>query len=205
MESKIRAATMASQRGVDVVIASGFEKHVVNRIFTGEVIGTVFTEKWEMQALTPRQVCVKAKTMAKTLAGLDGDMRTALLRRVAAAVVAKVDDIVRENEADVSAFSAPPVTAEQILGLANSFEVLAKMQDPIGTSVTKRSITNGLVMERVTTPLGVVLVLGDVVEVFLQAIALCLRTGNSLIFYDCMSKRGLGKWLCEVKGPGKMF
>eukprot|EP01061_Rhynchopus_euleeides_P047823 TRINITY_DN9860_c0_g2_i1.p2 TRINITY_DN9860_c0_g2~~TRINITY_DN9860_c0_g2_i1.p2 ORF type:complete len:741 (+),score=314.85 TRINITY_DN9860_c0_g2_i1:98-2320(+) len=186
MESKIRAASLASQRGVDVIIASGFEKNVVDRIFEGEVMGTVFTDKWESQALTPRQVCMKGKSVTKDLVGIDGPTRSELLRRVARGLTNRVDEIIRANEADVEAShgKASSVTAEQILGMTNSFEVLARMEDPVDKVVTSRLITEGLRMERVTTPLGLVLVLGDMIEVLLQVVALCLRTGNSLLYYD---------------------
>ena len=192
MESKIRAASLASQRGVDVVVANGFENNVIERVFEGEVLGTVFTEKWEMQALTARQVCLMASSVTKELGQISGGVRTQNLRDLAKALLQNKAAILKAHASDCSVDDLgdeempTPLSAESIEAIANSFEVLAQIEDPLGKVVVNRLITGGLELQKRTTSLGVVLVVGDLVEDLLQAIALAIRTGNSLLYYNGM-------------------
>eukprot|EP01063_Lacrimia_lanifica_P010137 TRINITY_DN16894_c0_g1_i1.p1 TRINITY_DN16894_c0_g1~~TRINITY_DN16894_c0_g1_i1.p1 ORF type:complete len:716 (+),score=313.64 TRINITY_DN16894_c0_g1_i1:109-2256(+) len=186
MESKINAANLAAQRGVDVVIASGFEKNIIQRLFSGEVLGTVFTDKWEMQALTPRQICVLATESLASINKTTSEQRTHLLQKLAAVFREKHAAILKANELDVAGCGGDKValTPEQIDSMAHIFSAVATAKDPCGVVLERREITNGLVLERVASPLGVVLFAGeDTVESYAQAVALALRTGNGLIFY----------------------
>eukprot|EP01064_Diplonema_japonicum_P000409 TRINITY_DN10285_c0_g1_i2.p1 TRINITY_DN10285_c0_g1~~TRINITY_DN10285_c0_g1_i2.p1 ORF type:complete len:474 (+),score=111.95 TRINITY_DN10285_c0_g1_i2:49-1470(+) len=188
MESKIRAATLASQRGVDVVVASGYERNVIDRLFAGEVMGTVFTEKWEMQALTPRQTCAKANQCKSELHTMSGSTRSDLLRGISEAMIRDAPAILEANNADISA--APEMRSkleldlDAIKAIAKSTSMLANSPDPVGAILEQRELTDGLTLNRTTSPLGVVLALGDAPEVFPQAVSLAMRTGNALIFYD---------------------
>eukprot|EP01059_Diplonema_ambulator_P015409 TRINITY_DN2653_c0_g1_i1.p1 TRINITY_DN2653_c0_g1~~TRINITY_DN2653_c0_g1_i1.p1 ORF type:complete len:430 (+),score=149.61 TRINITY_DN2653_c0_g1_i1:49-1338(+) len=191
MESKIRAAMLASQRGVDVVVASGFEKNVIDRLFAGEVMGTVFTENWEMQALTPRQTCVKAKECKAALNKIDGATRTALLHKVSEAIRKNVQKILRANELDARAsgreeMAKVKLTEESVIAIAKSMDQLASTPDPVNAVTEQRVLTDGLVLQRTMAPLGVVLSLGEAPEVFPQTVSIALRTGNALMFYDGM-------------------
>ncbi|KAJ9460776.1 delta 1-pyrroline-5-carboxylate synthase [Diplonema papillatum] len=192
MESKIRAAQLASQRGVDVVVASGFERNMIERLFNGEVLGTVFTEKWEMQALTPRQTAVKAKNCIVPLSKIVGDTRTKVLNKVAAALRENrnISAILTANEVDLKSAATDEQAAklrlsvEKVEALADGCEMLAGQNDPIGNVIERRLIADGLILERKTSSVGVILAVCEAPEVFPQIVALALRTGNALIFYD---------------------
>lgn len=56
MESKVKSAGWALDRGVSVVICNGNEDHAISRIITGKRIGTFFTQVAEKS--------VSAHTMA---------------------------------------------------------------------------------------------------------------------------------------------
>jgi gamma-glutamyl phosphate reductase len=47
----------------------------------------------------------------------------------------------------------------QIASLANSLRVLSEMKDPIGAVTKRTEIADGLILEKTTCPLGVVLVI----------------------------------------------
>ena len=195
MESKIKAAVLASQRGVDVVIASGYTNSIVGRLFSGEVLGTVFTENWEMQALTPRQAASKARSAVPELSRIDGSTRSDLLFKLSEAIRCPHNKslILESNNMDLTTADMETdvelkyrLTEKQLDALANSLELLATTEDPVGQVLEHRTITEGLVVHKITSPVGVVLSVGETPETFLQVLALTIRTGNCLIFSDGM-------------------
>eukprot|EP00755_Sulcionema_specki_P005767 Sspe_Gene.4996::Locus_1641_Transcript_1_1_Confidence_1.000_Length_1958::g.4996::m.4996/K12657/ALDH18A1, P5CS; delta-1-pyrroline-5-carboxylate synthetase len=194
MESKMNAAWAAAQRGVDVVVASGFEPKVIDRIFQGEVLGTVFTNKWEMQALTPRQVCKRACDCRPALMKLTTEQKDTMLMNVAKALRDNKEMLLKANAKDlkraVEDAQASDLDCEQIKltdvriqSLADGLELLARTPPP--TVLERRELTEHLILEQVTQPIGVVLcVTENSVEVLPQVLGLTLRTGNALILYD---------------------
>eukprot|EP01060_Flectonema_neradi_P032207 TRINITY_DN5084_c1_g1_i3.p1 TRINITY_DN5084_c1_g1~~TRINITY_DN5084_c1_g1_i3.p1 ORF type:complete len:730 (+),score=147.77 TRINITY_DN5084_c1_g1_i3:70-2259(+) len=208
MESKIKAAVLASQRGVDVVIASGYTNSIISRLFSGEVLGTVFTENWEMQALTPRQTASKARGAVPELSRIDGETRSHLLYALSSAINNEHNKkaILEANASDLLTADLEPeiekkyrITEGQLTALSNSLELLSRTDDPVGKVLEHRMITEGLVVQKVTSPVGVVLAVGETPETFLQVVALAIRTGNCLIFFDAASQvRGTFEALFEV-------
>ena len=125
-------------------------------------------------ALAPKE----AKIVALTAAGRR-------LREVEAAVLAA-------NEADVAAAKASGVagsfidrltlTHARLAGVAEGLEVVANLSDPVGETIASWTRPNGLRIDRVRTPLGVVGVIYESrPNVTADAGALCLKAGNAAI------------------------
>jgi len=199
MESKMHAAMLASQKGVDVVIASGSEPRIIERIFAGEVLGTVFTQKWDQQCLTPRQILKRAVDARASIQKATSECRKSILQKLVHLIRERADLIVEANKADLQTVALKSVrhrdseepdtrmvlTTDRVRELATTIEQLSKLDDPIGEVMSMKEVTAGLKLQQETVPLGVVLcVTEDVADVLGHIGALCVLTGNALIVYD---------------------
>lgn len=134
----------------------------------------------------------KARTAARHLAGVGDAAKTAALLRAAQALRAGMADILAANAKDVDAAVAAGISpamldrlkldAARVASMASAVEQVATLADPVGQIIDTRARPNGLVMERVRVPVGV---LGIIYEsrpnVTADAAALGLRSGNAVI------------------------
>ena len=133
-----------------------------------------------------------ARSAARRLASADDATKAAALLAAAAALRASVADILAANAKDVAAAVAAGISPAmldrlkldegRIAAMASAVEQVATLEDPVGQIIDSRSRPNGLVMERVRVPVGV---LGIIYEsrpnVTADAAALGLRSGNAVI------------------------
>ena len=133
-----------------------------------------------------------ARSAARRLAGADDATKAAALLAAAAALRASVADILAANAKDVAAAVAAGISPAmldrlkldegRIAAMSSAVEQVATLEDPVGQIIDSRSRPNGLVMERVRVPVGV---LGIIYEsrpnVTADAAALWLRSGNAVI------------------------
>lgn len=133
-----------------------------------------------------------ARSAARCLAGANDATKAAALLAAAAALRASVADILAANAKDVAAAVAAGISPAmldrlkldegRIAAMASAVEQVATLEDPVGQVIDSRSRPNGLVMERVRVPVGV---LGIIYEsrpnVTADAAALGLRSGNAVI------------------------
>ncbi len=133
-----------------------------------------------------------ARSAARRLAGADDATKAAALLAAAAALRASVADILAANAKDLAAAVAAGISPAmldrlkldegRIAAMASAVEQVATLEDPVGQIIDSRSRPNGLVMERVRVPVGV---LGIIYEsrpnVTADAAALGLRSGNAVI------------------------
>ena len=133
-----------------------------------------------------------ARSAARCLAGANDATKAAALLAAAAALRASVADILEANAQDVGAAVAAGISPAmldrlkldegRIAVMASAVEQVATLEDPVGQIIDSRSRPNGLVMERVRVPVGV---LGIIYEsrpnVTADAAALGLRSGNAVI------------------------
>jgi glutamate-5-semialdehyde dehydrogenase len=134
----------------------------------------------------------KARTAARHLAGVGDAAKTAALRGAAQALRDGMADILAANAKDVDAAVAAGISpamldrlkldAARVASMASAVEQVATLADPVGQIIDTRARPNGLVMERVRVPVGV---LGIIYEsrpnVTADAAALGLRSGNAVI------------------------
>ena len=133
-----------------------------------------------------------ARSAARCLAGANDATKAAALLAAAGALRASVADILAANAKDVAAAVAAGISPAmldrlkldegRIAAMASAVEQVATLVDPVGQIIDSRSRPNGLVMERVRVPVGV---LGIIYEsrpnVTADAAALGLRSGNAVI------------------------
>lgn len=90
-------------------------------------------------------------------------------------------DLARMDKADPK-YDRLQLTPERIAGIAKELRNVASLESPLGYTLDKRDMPNGLHIERVSVPLGVVGVIYEArPNVTFDVFALCFKTGNAVV------------------------
>ena len=134
----------------------------------------------------------RARAAARRLALAPTETKNAALLAMADALAASTDTILAENAADLdraaeagmaaSFVDRLTLTPDRITAMADGLRAIAALPDPVGATVAAWDRPNGLAIERVRTPLGVIGVIYESrPNVTADAGALCLKSGNAVI------------------------
>ncbi len=134
----------------------------------------------------------RARAAARRLALAPAEQKNAALNAMAKAIRARTDEILAANARDVAAMQTEgalasfidrlTLTPARIEGIAAAIDEIAALPDPVGTVISAWDRPNGLHLERVRTPLGVIGVIYESrPNVTADAGALCLKAGNAVI------------------------
>lgn len=134
----------------------------------------------------------KTNIARQALSTLSSELRQQVLKAIADALEARCDDILAANAEDLKQAAindlAPPLlkrlklTKEKLYTLATGIRDIAEMPEPIGRVVHQLEISTELNLDRVTTPIGTLLVIFESRPDSLpQIAALSLKSGNGLI------------------------
>lgn len=134
----------------------------------------------------------KARAAARALALASTQTKNQALLAMAAALRAATPDILSGNARDLEAMRANgqtdafldrgTLTEARIEAIARALEDIAALPDPVGSTIAAWDRPNGLKIERVRTPLGVIGVIYESrPNVTADAGALCLKVGNAVI------------------------
>ena len=137
------------------------------------------------------QMGAKAKEAARAL-GKAGAKKTAALELAAAALWDRRAEILKANGEDVAAGEAAGMrpslldrlrlTEERIAAMAQAVREVAAAPDPVGRVLSGEVRPNGLQLQKVTVPLGVIGIIYEArPNVTSDAAALCLKAGNAVI------------------------
>ncbi len=135
-----------------------------------------------------RLQAIAARKAGRILAtSSDGDRRAAL-RALAHALEAQVERLLEANARDCAAVEDPSLLQRlrldeaKIKALAASVHAVEALTDPLGRVELHRELDEGLVLQRVRAPLGVLAVVFEArPEALIQIGALALRSGNAVI------------------------
>lgn len=134
----------------------------------------------------------RARTAAAALAKVEGVAKDAALRAAARRLRESTADVLAANEKDVAAARGRGLSAAMIdrlvldagrvEGIAAGLEAIAALPDPIGSVAAEWMRPNGLRIQRVRVPLGVIgIVYESRPNVTADAGGLCLKAGNAAI------------------------
>lgn len=139
-----------------------------------------------------QQVAERAKAASTVLAQVSGATKIAWLQRSAQLLRENVDAIQTANTDDLAA--APGygltdaqidrlrLTPDRIDGIATALEEVALLKDPIGQVIDSTVRPNGLTINKIRVPLGVVFfVYESRPNVTADAAAICVKGGNAVI------------------------
>jgi glutamate-5-semialdehyde dehydrogenase len=150
------------------------------------------TEAGSDVAALMRDIGRRARAAARALALTEPAKKTAALKAAAAAIRQSAAAILQANAEDISAARTDKATPafldrlslddNTITAIAESVETIAALADPVGEVTASWQRPNGLRIERVRTPLGVVAVIYESrPNVTADAGALALKAGNAVI------------------------
>ncbi len=134
----------------------------------------------------------RARQAARGMALASAQTKDIALRRIAERIRADAETILRENERDVAAARENGQSAalidrlrldpKRLAGIADAVETVGALADPVGRQLAAIERPNGLMIERVAVPLGVIGVIFESrPNVTADAGALCLKAGNAAI------------------------
>lgn len=132
------------------------------------------------------------RAAAAGVAGLDTAQRTALLQAMAAAVMSHAEAILAANERDLAAARDKGLGAAmldrlmldppRLHAMADAITEVARLPDPVGQVTRDEVRPNGIRVQRVRVPLGVIAMIYEArPNVTAEAAALCLKAGNAVI------------------------
>jgi glutamate-5-semialdehyde dehydrogenase len=156
-------------------------------------------------------VCCAAKRAARVLARTDTAAKNEALEAIAAALQARMDEILTANERDMDAARDAEIgdslldrlslDEARITGIARSVGEIAALADPVGEVIEGRRLPNGLDVRKVRVPLGVVAVVYEArPNVTIDAAALCLKSGNAIVLRGSSSAAHSNAALAQIAG-----
>jgi len=133
-----------------------------------------------------------ARRAAASLALTSNDARNSALLAAAKAIRKRSGEILSANTADMAEAQERGLSgamldrlmldADRIEGMAAGIETVAEMHDPLGRVLAEWERPNGLSIQRVSVPLGVIgIIYESRPNVTADAAALCLKSGNAAI------------------------
>ncbi|MFN2503806.1 MAG: glutamate-5-semialdehyde dehydrogenase [Acidimicrobiales bacterium] len=131
----------------------------------------------------------RAKAASRPLAAASTDLKDAALHEAADLLVERAPDLLEANAADVTSAEAAGVSATvvdrlrlnpaRVEAMAAGLRQVAGLPDPVGQVVEGWTRPNGLLIEKVRVPLGVVAIIYENrPNVTSDAFGLCLKAGN---------------------------
>ena len=147
------------------------------------------------QALDPQihihELGQRARKAARSLVSASTDAKNAALREAAKALRSASAELIEANDRDVASVAGKKpdsfidrlrLDEERIEGMAKALEEIAELPDPVGRSLATFERPNGLKIERVAVPIGVIgMIYESRPNVGADASALCLKSGNAVI------------------------
>ena len=141
--------------------------------------------------MTMNEMGARAKTAARALANAGPLKETALLR-AAQALWERREELLAANAQDMEAgkergmsralLDRLALTEARVQSMARAVEEVAQAADPVGRVLSGETRPNGLRIEKVTVPLGVIGIIYEArPNVTSDAAALCLKAGNAVI------------------------
>jgi glutamate-5-semialdehyde dehydrogenase len=155
------------------------------------------------------ELATTARKAARTLSTATGAERKAALEAIAQAIESRSAEILAANELDmVNARSEDMhpqmqdrllLNADRIKGIAGGARLVAALPDPLGQVLRKSTLPNGLELEQISVPFGVI---GMVYEarpnVTVDAAVILLMSGNAALLRGSSTARNSNEILVNV-------
>ena len=151
----------------------------------------------------------KMKADSYKMAALSEDTRNNILAHVKDALIAHKDEIFAANAKDMAAAEengiAPSVKKRlkfdehKLADVTNGIDELIKLPDPVGQIQLKRELDEGLVLQRVSCPIGVIGIIFEArPDALVQISSLCIKSGNCAVLKGGKETANTNKALFDV-------
>lgn len=155
------------------------------------------------------QLADTARIAARTLTVATGIQRKAALVAIADAIEARSNEILAANEKDMEAGRSAGLnsslldrlllTPERVKGIAGGARQVSELPDPLGNTLRKSTLPNGIELEQISVPFGVI---GMVYEarpnVTVDAAVILLMSGNAALLRGSSSAANSNEVLVRV-------
>ncbi|CAD5118223.1 DgyrCDS6945 [Dimorphilus gyrociliatus] len=192
MESKVSSASWALQHGTNVVIANGFQSDAITNVVEGKKIGTFFTPL--QQTTTPIEIqAAKARDGGRELQQLSPTQRSEIINHLANSLLDNQNEILVANKHDLEearriGLSGPLISRlvlspNKLANLSGGLRQIAATSNNIVGRVLKRTeLSQGMTLEQVSVPIGVLLIIYESrPDCLPQIAALSIASGNGLL------------------------
>jgi glutamate-5-semialdehyde dehydrogenase len=131
----------------------------------------------------------RTRSVASSLAMASGESRNEVLLSLVQLIRDKSTEILYENQKDLNQLPADYpmrdrllLTNDRLTQLADGVISVSQLPDPSGETIGNKTLPNGLVLSKITVPLGVVGVIYESrPNVTIDVAALCIRSGNAAV------------------------
>ena len=135
---------------------------------------------------------INAKNASRVLMCASSEQKNEALKQIALELINNSEYIIKENKKDLdtarengmseSMLDRLSLSQQRIKDIADAVKKIFDYDDPVGRVISGTKRPNGLLIEKVSVPLGVVAVIFEArPNVTVDAAALCLKSGNSVI------------------------
>lgn len=156
-----------------------------------------------------KNLCSKTKLASRQLMTAGTQQKNKALSAIADALENNTEAILsanaidlengRKNGMSVSLLDRLALTEERILGMASATRELIAAADPVGVVLDGSVRPNGLAIEKVTVPMGVVAVIYEArPNVTVDSAVLCLKSGNAVVLRGGKEAYNSNKALVQV-------
>jgi len=208
MAAKVESAKFALNHGVHCILGNGHHQDVLQKIFEGRSVGTLFTRQEDNHA-APHVRAIDARAASRQLQALPASERRKILEIVASKIRKQAEVILSANHDDLNAIETnardahrvPAVpqqagkrkpdaahrmalTMRKVKALAAAVEEIAiQASSAVGKNVRWMKVADALYLEQETVPMGVALCVFDDTspDVVAQVAALCIASGNAIM------------------------
>ncbi len=154
----------------------------------------------------------RAKQAARGLVTATTDQKNNALRKAAGALRNRSGELLEANAQDVASVEGKKpesfidrlrLTEDRIEAMASALEEIAELPDPVGRRLATFERPNGLNIERVAVPIGVIgMIYESRPNVGADASALCLKSGNAVILRGGSESRHSTRVIVECMQTG---
>ena len=149
-----------------------------------------------VRPVTVNELALAAKRAGRKLASLSTDQKNQILLRVAESLDRHAGEVLAANADDATEalklvergvmskalYQRLLLTPERYQGMIDGVRAVAKLDDPSGRTLSKTLLDDGLVLEKVSVPLGLLAIIFEArPDAITQISALAIKSGNAVI------------------------
>ena len=160
-----------------------------------------------------RDLALRAKAASRRLAVVSTDEKNALLLAMADELTGRKKEILEANRKDVEAGQAAGLTGalldrlelteKRFADMVEGVRQVARLPDPVGEVVRKWKRPNGLEIQKVRVPIGLIgIIYESRPNVTVDSAVLCLKTGNAVLLRGGREARHSNRALALALGEG---
>ena len=139
-----------------------------------------------------KSLAINAKEAAKLLANISNNNKNAALEKLKKNLKIYQNDLIEINYKDIENASNANLSSaiidrltlntERIEGMISSLDEIMNLRDPVGNVISEWKRPNGLHIQKISTPLGVIgIIYESRPNVTIDASAIAMKSGNSVI------------------------